>query len=272
MSVRIVDLYFDEPMLPPLEVDIIRYNQSSMPVADTTCTSFTTIAVDLSRSPDELRSKMKSHTRYKIRRAAEKDELFYEFSSDGNSDAVIRFADHFDRCAALKHLASASRQRLWILARNHALDVSFVCDKFGDILAASSYIVTPTRVRGLYAGASYRATTDQSRRTLIGRANRYLYWRDMLRFKEAGVRLFDFGGYYTGSGDEEKLRVNGFKAEFVGEILHEFNCQKAITLKGKIALWAINQRAQSVVRRRLRALKSQSTREECHEGSVPSSV
>jgi lipid II:glycine glycyltransferase (peptidoglycan interpeptide bridge formation enzyme) len=164
----------------------------------------------------------------------------------------------------------ASRQRLTILSRNRALDISFVRDKAGDILAASSYIVTPSRVRGLYAGASYRATTDPSRRTAIGRANRYLYWRDMLRFKEAGIRMFDFGGYYIGSEDEEKLRVNGFKAEFGGEIIHEFNCQSAVTIKGKLALWGIEQRARRMVKRRLQGLQSQSTWEKRHESSVPS--
>ena len=272
MSVCIADLYFDEATPPTLEVDIIRYNQWLTPVAGATCTPFSTIAVNLWRPTDELLSKMKVGTRYEIRRAGAKDELSYEFWSDGNSDAIMRFADHFDRCAALKHLPRASRQRLWVLARNGALDVSIVRDKFGETLAANGYIVTPSRVRLLYAGASFRATTDKVRRALIGRANRYLFWRDMLRFREAGVRIFDFGGYDTGSQDEERLRVNAFKAQFAGEVLHEFNCQRAVTLKGEVAMWAIKQRAAWLAQRRSRALQSQREREERDESSLPVSV
>lgn len=266
MSVRMVDLFFDEPMPSQLEVDLIRYHQSPTPVAGASCTPFSTIVVDLARPQDELLSKMKSHTRYKIRRASEKDQFAYEFSNDGGREAITRFADHLDRCATLKHLPGASRQQLRILARHRVLDLSFVRDKSGEILAASSYILTPTRVRGLYAGALYRATSDNARRTLIGRANRFLYWRDMLRFKEAGAHIFDFGGYYTGTEDEEKLRVNGFKLEFGGEILHEFNCAIGATLKGKITLWAMQQRGRWLLRRRSRMTQSRT------ESSLPASA
>lgn len=272
MSVRIVDLYFDEPSPALNGVDIVRYNQSSAPVAGAQCTPFSTIVIDLSRPQEELQSNLKGHNRYKIRRATDKDELLYEFSNDGNWDAVRRFADHFDRCAALKHLPKASMERLRILAQNRALDVSFVSDKSGELLAASSYLLTPTRVRGLYAAAAFRATTDQSRRTVIGRANRYLYWKDILRFKEAGIRIFDFGGYYTGNEDEERLRVNVFKAEFGGRVLHEFNCQQATSLKGRMAIWAIEQRVQWLARKRAQAIQSQPAQEEYHQGPIPSSV
>ena len=266
MSVRMADLYFDEPMPSQLEVDLIRYHQSPIPIPGAACTPFSTIVVDLTRSQDELLSKMKSHTRYKIRRASEKDQFAYEFSQDGDREAITRFADHLDRCATLKHLPGASRQLLRILARQSVLDLSLVRDKSGEILAASSYILTPTRVRGLYAGALYRTTSDHARRTLIGRANRFLYWRDMLRFKEAGAHIFDFGGYYTGAKDEEKLRVNGFKLEFGGEVLHEFNCSIGVTLKGKMALWFIQERARWVLRRRLRMTQSRK------ESSLPASA
>jgi len=250
MSVRIVDLYFDEPIPRQRDSDIIRYHQSTAPITGASCTPFCTIVVDLTRSESELFSKMKSHTRYKIRRASERDDLAYEFSSEGKPDTIRRFADHFDRCASLKRLAGVSRQRLSILASHRVLDVSFVRDTAGEVLAASSYLLTPTRVRGLYAGASYRATNDHTRRALIGRANRLLYWRDMLRFKQAGFELFDFGGFYAGEGDAEKLRINEFKLEFGGKILHEFNCAIGVTLKGKIILSAIQHRERWLSQRR----------------------
>jgi lipid II:glycine glycyltransferase (peptidoglycan interpeptide bridge formation enzyme) len=272
LSVRIADLYFDEPFPAGTGADVVRYNQFSKSVPGARCTPFSTIVIDLSRSPDELLAKMKSHTRYKIRRAGEKDELTYEFSSDGDQAAVIRLADHFDRCAGLKHLSKASRPRLRILARDNALAVSFVCDKAGEILAASSYILTQWRARGLYAGASYRQTNDPTRRTLIGRANRYLYWNDMLRLKQAGLRLFDFGGWYSGAEDQEKLRVNGFKEEFGGEVVYGFNCEEARSLKGKVMLSALGLRARWEERRSSARAADPAATSEAHEGSIPASV
>jgi len=252
-SVRIADLYFDEQPADGLKVDIVRFNQSPTRVTGAICTPFPTIVLDLLQSPEELLAKMKSHTRYKIRRAEEKDDLFYVYSDNGDPDIVREFSDHLDDCATLKNLPLVSRERLRVLAGNGALDVSFVRDNSGAILAASSFIVTPSRVRGLYAGASYRGTNDSSRRTMIGRANRYLYWRDILRFRDKKIRTFDFGGYYTGSQDEEKVRVNGFKDEFGGSVVNEFNCEKPVTWKGKLALWFLHQRERRLWEKRAAA-------------------
>jgi hypothetical protein len=266
MSVRIADLYFDEPEPPHLQADIIRYNQSPVQISNARCTPFSTIVVDLLLPQDKLFANLKSHTRQKIRRT-QKNGLVYEFCNDGNRDAVVQFVDHLDRCRDLKYLPRASRERLLTLARQKVLDLSWVRDQSGNVLCASSYVITPFRLRGLFAGALYRNTTDPSRRTMIGCANRLLYWRDMMRFKEAGFRLFDFGGYYMGSEDQEKLRINVFKEEFGGRIMHEFNCEQGITPKGKVILWAIRRRAEWATRRRSRALQLPTQR---HEPTFPS--
>jgi hypothetical protein len=268
MSVRIADLYFDEPVPANLKADVIRYNQSPVPISGADCTPFSTIVIDLSLSQDDLFSNLKSHTRHKIRRT-QKDGLTYEFSNDGNRDAVLRFADHLDRCSDLKYLPRASRERLLVLARQRVLDLSWIRDKSCEMLCASSYLIAPCRLRGLFAGALYRSTTDPTRRTMIGRANRLLYWRDVMRFKDAGFRFFDFGGYYIGSADQEKLRVNDFKEEFGGKVMHEFNCEQGITVKGKFMLWAIRRRGEWATRKRSRALPPPT---EHHERSIPASV
>jgi hypothetical protein len=248
-SVNILDLYFDEPIPSGMKPDIIRYNQWSMPVGGAKCQPFSTIVLDLTRSHHELLSHIRSHTRRKLRRA-EKDNLVCESSNGGNLDIVRTIADHFDRCGHLKNLVKASRARLFILARSGALDVSFVHDGRGEILSAISYLRMPGRARALYAAAAFRRTKDLARRAAIGRANRYLVWQDILRLKKAGVRMFDFGGYYTGSEDQEKLRINTFKEEFGGVVLHEYNCQAPVTLTGSAALWAMEARNRWQLRRR----------------------
>jgi hypothetical protein len=271
MSVNIVDLYFDEPVPSGINSDIIRYNQWSKPVAGASfVSSCSTIILDLTQSQEELWSNLKKHTRQKIRRA-EKDDLVYEFSNDGRIDMVTKFADHVDRYGGLKNLVRVSRPRLFILARSGTLDVSFVYDTRGEIMAASSYLITAGRARGLYAASAFRGTADPTRRTAIGRANRYLYWQDILRLKQAGVPIVDFGGYYTGSDDQEKLRINAFKDEFGGRVLHEYNCRQAATRKGVAALWAIEMihRWQA---RRPAATRYPSKGQAIHEGSVPASL
>jgi hypothetical protein len=268
-SVNILDLYFDEPARLGMKPDIIRYNQWSMPVGGAECRPFSTIVLDLTRSHQELLSTIRSHTRRKLRRA-EKDDLVCECSNGENLDTVRMVADHFDRCGQLKNLVKASRARLLILARSGALDVSFVRDGGGEILSAISYLRVPGRARALYAAAAFRNTKDLARRAAIGCANRYLVWQDILRFKKAGLRMFDFGGYYTGSEDQEKLRINTFKEEFGGVVLHQYNCQEAATLTGVAALWAIELRNRWQLHRRA-VMAVTSAEQKNHESSVPAS-
>jgi len=268
-SVRMLDLYFDE-QLPEMDIDIVRYNQAPAPIPGSVYTPFSTIVVDLSPSPDELLSRMKIHHRQKIRRAL-KDDLTYEYCRTGDPDVIRRFADHFDGCAKLKNLPLASRERLAILAEQNALDMSWVSGN-GTILSACCAVITPQRIRGLYAASSFRANGHFLPRTLIGRAGRYLYWRDILRFKEMGATRYDLGGYYTGNTNSEKLRVNEFKEGFGGEIHHEFNCEMGLTLKGKVVGWAIRQRNERIWRKRNPNDLPGGEQENEYDGAVPTTV
>lgn len=74
-------------------------------------------------------------------------------------------------------------------------------------------------------------------RNLIGRANRFHHWQDMLRFKQAGIRVYDFGGWYQGTTDTEKLGINRFKAEFGGTVVTNYNCKLLLTAKSR---WLVN--------------------------------
>src|ERR1700730_4351300 len=99
-SVRVIDLYFDESLPFPYRADIIRYNHFSQPVLGIKSTPSWTMLLDISQSPADMLSRMKDHTRYKIKRAGERDGLLYQHFDGADDSSISRFADHFDRCAA----------------------------------------------------------------------------------------------------------------------------------------------------------------------------
>lgn len=82
----------------------------------------------------------------------------------------------------------------------------------------------------------YRELAESSVRNAMGRANRYLFWKDVLRHKEAGLETFDFGGWYPGGTNQALLNINRFKEEFGGSIRREYNCRQIRSLKGRIVL------------------------------------
>lgn len=104
----------------------------------------------------------------------------------------------------------------------------------GTVLVWHAYYVGQSRARLLHSASLFREASDSAFRTLVGRANRYQHWRDMLKLKADGLTTYDMGGWYAGSEDEAKLSINKFKEGFGGETVVEYHCEEAVSLKGKL--------------------------------------
>jgi hypothetical protein len=233
-SVRIADFYFEDGKLT-VPVDIRRFTQLSFPRGGGQCKSFHTIIIDLSQDPKALLSKLKRDTRYDVRRAIEREGLQYDCWQECNEDIINSFADFYDGCARQIDRPKVSRTRFKNLARYGFLDISRVSSQSGEPLIWHSHYRGKSRARLLESASLYRNAPDSAYRTFMGRANRYHHWRDMMRFKDLGCTVYDFGGWYAGNEDAHKLRINAFKEEFGGTIVENFNCTEPLTWKGKIA-------------------------------------
>jgi len=77
-----------------------------------------------------------------------------------------------------------------------------------------------------------RDAADSGISHLAGRANRYLHWADIVHFRAHGVHTYDFGGWYEGHDDKERLGINEFKEEFGGRVVCEHNGKLPLTWKG----------------------------------------
>ncbi len=238
---RFGDIYFGEESVPRADVDVIRHFHRPTPVPAVPCSPMQTILIDLALDPEVLLAAVSKNTRYKIRRAAEKDGLKYEVV-EATRQAVDEFVGYYAQFAALKGLPPLPSQYLHALGR--ALDLSVVRWE-GEVLVWHAHHRGRERVRLLHSVSLYRTAEDSSRRNLVGRANRYHHWQDICRFRAEGIALYDFGGWYEGAEDLEKVRINAFKEEFGGRIVPTFSCQHAITVKGQLVL-ALQGAAESV--------------------------
>jgi hypothetical protein len=229
---RVATVYFEEEPVP-VDVDIIHYIQRPSPVPGSYSSVFCTIVLDLGREPDVLLAAMHRNTRNEIRHGMRKGLRHLGWS---NNRAVLEHAcDFYDRFAGLKGLPPADRRYLRRLLRAGRLDLSVVRD--GDReLVWHAYYRTPQRVLNLISASLFMAHADATERALIGIANRYHTWMDMLMYKQADIPIFDQGGWYDGTADQEKLRINNFKERFGGTIVRNYDCHRPITLKGRLML------------------------------------
>ncbi|MBD2678364.1 MULTISPECIES: hypothetical protein [Nostoc] len=233
------EVWFDENPEELSNVDVVHYRQLLHPIKGGQSDEFYTRLIDLTKSHDELWECISSNDRYKIRRAEQKDHIIYEYWEKIDSDTLNDFSDFYDSFASQKGLTKINRAQLQNRADAGVIDISRVKLKDGESLVWHVYYRTKNRVRLLHS-ASLKKNDDTSYQSILGRANRYHHWQDIVRFKNLGISTYDFGGWYIGNTDREKLGINQFKEKFGGEVVKNFNCVYGITLKGKLYLHLLN--------------------------------
>lgn len=217
-------------------VDLVRCFQQPQPLEGMLCRAFHTILLDLNGNPQGLLARMKRDTRYEIRRAGNQDQLTCEWRNASDPQAFQNFCDYYDDFAIRKAQPKLNRPWLSLLAGDGAVTLSRVCDSTGETLVWHVYHCSSSRATLFFSASLFRKFDDSAIRNKIGRANRFLHWQDMQRFKSEGISVYDLGGWYEGASDLERLRINKFKEEFGGEIVKNYICERAVTAKAKLFL------------------------------------
>lgn len=175
---------------------------------------FFTKIIDLTKTPDELLAQCKKNTQYEIKRA-EKENIKFEVIEDIGS--FIRF---FNLFAKSKGMSLLKESRIACFKDNLIVSKAVFEDT---ALTMHSYISdwVIKRVRLFHSASLFRDVDDGQRRNLVGRANRFLHYNDMLYFKRLGFEIYDMGGYAYNTDDVELKRINEFKDSFGGELMEE---------------------------------------------------
>lgn len=235
------EAWFDEPVVLD-GLDIIEFNMCSNPPVGATVKPKPTLVLDLHKNEDMLFGNMKSDTRYKVRRALERDELEFKVV-DPISDMDIEQFCHFHNETTgskaggvidkvLSGLGSLDPSNITPYREACVLHLSEVLTKSGQRI---SYHAT-YRAGGtacLLHSALRRKNIPGLTAAIAGRANRAHYWWDILHFKSIGDHTYDFGGWYYGLSDMSKIPVADFKAEFGGGIRRSSHSAIGVSLKGK---------------------------------------
>jgi len=175
----------------------------------------TTLISDLTQTEDELYNKIAKNSRYKIRRAEREGVKVHFYDSNVESSflqSIIGFYNEFvDTKDELSFKLCYNYLKPFI--ENGAFFTSQAADDNG-VLIEHIYYLDKDRVRLWYSASLFR-NDDTKKRNEIGRANRYLHWRDMQYFKMHGFSIYDWGGYST---RPEVAKISEFKKSFGGEI------------------------------------------------------
>jgi hypothetical protein len=216
-------------------IDWILYHQRSQPVQGAKSRSFYTRLIDLSQSEQQLREGLSEDTAYKIRRARNQDKIICECCDARDPALINRFEQMYSLFAAKKGLPPLNRPLIDGLAAAGVLDISAAKDAQGNVLLYHANYRDSLRATQLESPSLYRTFSDSAARNFCGRANRFLTWSNILRYKAEGLKAFDFGGWHLGT-DQHMLNINDFKRGFGGTVVREYQCEQILTLKGRIVL------------------------------------
>ena len=192
--------------------------------------------IDLEQSEDVLFRACSKSNRYKIERAKRRDNVRTAFLPGSDERGLLEFVEYYDRFAATKNVPPLRRDQLTAVARAGKLVVSTARNEDGGLLAAHAYFLEQDRARLTHSASMFRLEADSAERNRIGRVNRLLHWDDMVRFRDAGVKTYDMGGWYTGRRNQAQLRINTFKEEFGGRVVHEWDIFRPGSVRGWLYL------------------------------------
>ena len=227
------ELWFDEAPPHDSKVDIFQYRYRAEPVADARSVPLLSLVSDLSPADEVIASRFRKDCRYKIRRAETRDGLTLVFTRQPE-DRLDEFAGFFDAFARQKGHHPCDRGWLRAACAARQLTLSAAC-RGAEALVWHAHVVCGATA-GLQYTASHFRGQDSDTRALIGRANRWLHWQELLRFKQMGLAHYDWGGLFEDESVPERAGINQFKRDFGGRAMRVYDCTASVSTRGRFYL------------------------------------
>lgn len=169
-----------------------------------------TVELELDKDSDTITANFSKQIRQQSR-IAETEGINCTFHND-----IDTFVEFFNDFARKKNTDLVSRRRMEEFG--NGITLSFAMYN-GEIMAAHSYLIDKEAGIVRHHHAATRRLDDQVDKNLIGRANKYLTVKNILYFKEAGYKTFDFGGYAKDTTNESLKGINNYKLLFGGTVV-----------------------------------------------------
>ena len=172
--------------------------------------------IDLTKSPDALLGLCNRTTQYQIKRSINEG---VKSLIEPDINAFIYFYNKFASSSNMKLLENSD-----LASFKNNLFISKVIHE-GECLVMHANIIDQDlkRVCMLISVSFYKTVSDNKKRALIGRVNRFLHFKDMIYAKNKNMSIYDFGGYALNTGNKTLRGINQFKDGFGGKLKRESN-------------------------------------------------
>jgi len=174
---------------------------------------FYTTIIDLSIDEATLWSKLHEISRRYIKKA---EKMGVEISLNVQLDDAYELINQF---MISRRLRKPIPYEEWRSILNYA-DVW--CGLYNGNLYAAHVLLKDgiDRVRLLWSATRNRVSAEVKK--IVGAVNRYMHWREILYYKNIGVKIYDFGGVNLDK-KSPTYTITQFKLSFGGDIIKEYD-------------------------------------------------
>ena len=226
---------FFAPPDPFPRVDILKLCNLPAPFPGVENENCPTVVIDLEQPEESLWNGVESKTKKVIRQAVREgvDVEHVQLSAETWNSFHSAYQKLRSRKKAADPLGVG---QIGELVEQGLFAMTISRDAGGTILSWHSYVRCLGHVRLLNTVSGVDPSRDTQWNNLVGRAHRLHHWKDMLLFKEEGVKTYDLGGVYRGTEDQEQANIARFKTSFGGQPTETYDAVLPLTVKGRIAL------------------------------------
>jgi lipid II:glycine glycyltransferase (peptidoglycan interpeptide bridge formation enzyme) len=167
-----------------------------------------TTTIDLSKSQEELLNSINTTFKYHIRKG-KKLNFTHSFSFNPSIEECEKLIISFNQFAKFKNILPINKRRVYALQKTKNIAFTKISKENTD-LVTHVYIRDKERVLLMHTFHNI----DYNQKQMRGYANKFLHWKDILSFKEMGIKTYDFGGINM----EKVPGISSFKLSYGGEI------------------------------------------------------
>lgn len=179
---------------------------------------FLTLHINLIQKEDEIFKNFSKNVKYEVKRAKREGVNFSLFEKNN----IKEYLNYYNDFAKAKNLSQLSLNEL-----NYYWDYLIITqarDNQNNILSIHSYLVDKTLGRArLFHSISLFRTINDIDKNLLGRANRFLHWQDIIYFKNNNYKIYDMGGVAMDKNNASTVGIDKFKLGFSKNIVKEYN-------------------------------------------------
>ncbi|MBI5232669.1 MAG: hypothetical protein HY876_10960 [Coriobacteriales bacterium] len=237
---RFGEVWFDEELdAAAAGLDVVRLRQCARPPNHASCELNLSLQLNLTRSMEHLLCNVKPAMRAAIEAAAEAGSTDrYDVLDAADPRAVEGFFEFCDGAVVSGQLvmsrAHDTRGEALAELRRYAdagvLDMSRVASADGGVLTWRANFATRETASSIVVA---RVGGGPSVSSCAGVADCGHLWRDAMRFRDAGLRTYDFGGWSYRFDDLAEMAESDFRAEFGGSLVRQANCWLGLSAVGR---------------------------------------